>query len=96
MRGGDCGDVNPEDTAKLADGAIEDPARVMVVMCAELDDAPIMGEKGTDLFPLSFSVLLGRDGPSRWQIEYTGARQLFDIGDEGVRAGRLIASHSGA
>lgn len=43
VRGRQGGDVNPENTAKLADGAIECPARVMVVMCAELDDASIIG-----------------------------------------------------
>jgi hypothetical protein len=43
VRSGECGDVNAEDPAKLADGAIEYPARVVVAMCAELDDALIVG-----------------------------------------------------
>ena len=52
VRGGKCGDVNPEHTTKLADGAIEYSARVVVVMCAELDDAPI--KKGDRFISLPF------------------------------------------
>jgi hypothetical protein len=43
VRSGQCGDVNPENPAKFADGAIEYPARVVVLMCTELDDASIVG-----------------------------------------------------
>jgi hypothetical protein len=33
----------PKTPRRLADGAVEDPARVVVAMCAELDDAAIVG-----------------------------------------------------
>lgn len=46
VRSGERGDVDPEHVAQLADGAVEDPARVVVAMCTELDDASIVGFDG--------------------------------------------------
>jgi len=46
MSGRDDGDMNAEHPTQLADRAVKDPARVMVALRAELDDAPIIGLVG--------------------------------------------------